>query len=37
MTVQLSGHNLLDQDYEDIVGYVGEDRQIKLGIRYEFE
>lgn len=37
MTVQLSGHNLLDQDYEDIVGYVGEDRQIKLGIRYIFE
>lgn len=36
-TVQLSAHNLLNQDYEDIVGFVGESRQIRLSVNYSFE
>ena len=36
-TIQLSAHNLLNQDYEDIVGFVGENRQISLSVQYSFE
>lgn len=35
-TVQLSAHNLLDQSYEDIVGFVGEGRQIRVNMSYVF-
>lgn len=35
-TIQLSATNLFDEDYEDIVGFVGRARQVRLGLRYAF-
>ena len=37
VTVQLSGNNLFDEKYEDIVGYVGEGRQLRFGINYSIQ
>ena len=36
VSIQLSAHNLLDEDYEDVVGFVGEGRQIRLKGTYQF-
>ncbi|WP_100643789.1 TonB-dependent receptor plug domain-containing protein [Alteromonas facilis] len=33
-SIQLSAHNLFNQDYEDIVGYVGKGRQVNASVTY---
>lgn len=35
-SIQLSANNLFDEDYEDVVGFVGEGRQIRLKGSYHF-
>lgn len=33
-SIGLSGRNLLDKDYSDIVGYRGKERTLQLSYRY---
>jgi vitamin B12 transporter len=36
-SIQLSAHNLFDETYEDVVGFVGKGRQVSVGMRYLFD